>query len=156
MFSNASTGNMGKLFLDQSDHFGIALVKLQSYVQPHLFVRETWLSVSNPYGHLLASPSQHRRASSYLLCGGHRFLATFVFNCDFELFHPNHLHLTVPQYTRIFRMDKLPRFCVIDECLRALQKHRENIKKFGSCPVRSKTLVFPGFFAFLANCFGRL
>jgi hypothetical protein len=25
---------------------------------------------------------------------------------------------------------------------------------FGSCPLRSKTLVFPGFFAFLANCFG--
>jgi hypothetical protein len=38
VFSNASTGNIGKLFLDQSDHFGIALVKLQSYVQPHLFV----------------------------------------------------------------------------------------------------------------------
>ena len=25
---------------------------------------------------------------------------------------------------------------------------------FGSCPLRSKTLVSPGFFAFLANCFG--
>jgi hypothetical protein len=25
---------------------------------------------------------------------------------------------------------------------------------FGSCPLRCKTLVFPGFFAFLANCFG--
>jgi hypothetical protein len=23
---------------------------------------------------------------------------------------------------------------------------------FGSCPLRCKTLVFPGFFAFLANC----
>jgi hypothetical protein len=51
--------------------------------------------------------------------------------------------LTVPQYTRIFRMDKLPSFCVIDECLRALQKHWENIEKFESCPVRYKTLVFP-------------
>jgi hypothetical protein len=28
------------------------------------------------------------------------------------------------------------------------------MKKFGSCPLRSKTLVFPGFFAFLDNCFG--
>ncbi|RLS73824.1 MAG: hypothetical protein DWH99_02515 [Planctomycetota bacterium] len=80
---------MGKLFLDQSDHFGIALVKLQSYVQPHLFVRQTRLSVSNPYGHLLASPSQHRSASSYLLRGGHRFPATFVFKFDFRLFHPD-------------------------------------------------------------------
>jgi hypothetical protein len=34
------------------------------------------------------------------------------------------------------------------------KKHWENIKKFGSCPLRSKTLVFPAFFAFLANCFG--
>jgi hypothetical protein len=34
--------------------------------------------------------------------------------------------------------------------------HRENIEKFGSCPLRCKTLVFPGFFAFLANCFGVL
>jgi hypothetical protein len=25
---------------------------------------------------------------------------------------------------------------------------------FGSCPLRSKTLIFPGFFAFLANSFG--
>jgi hypothetical protein len=25
---------------------------------------------------------------------------------------------------------------------------------FGSCPLRSKTLISPGFFAFLANCFG--
>jgi hypothetical protein len=33
VFSNASTGNMGKLFLDQYDHFGVALVKLQSYFQ---------------------------------------------------------------------------------------------------------------------------
>ncbi|RLS98164.1 MAG: hypothetical protein DWI14_01820 [Planctomycetota bacterium] len=78
---------MGKLFLDQSDHFGIALVKLQSYVQPHLFVRQTRLSVSNPYGNLLASPSQHRSASSELLCGGHRFPATFVFKFDFGLLH---------------------------------------------------------------------
>jgi len=37
---------------------------------------------------------------------------------------------------------------------RNLQKHRENIKKFGSCPLRSKTLVFPGFFAYWASCFG--
>ena len=37
---------------------------------------------------------------------------------------------------------------------RTLQKHWENIEKFGSCPLRCKTLVFPGFFAFLANCFG--
>jgi hypothetical protein len=28
------------------------------------------------------------------------------------------------------------------------------MKKFGFCPLRSKTLFFPGFFAFLANCFG--
>jgi hypothetical protein len=28
------------------------------------------------------------------------------------------------------------------------------MKKFGSCPLRSKTLVFPGFFAYWANCFG--
>jgi hypothetical protein len=35
-------------------------------------------------------------------------------------------------------------------------EHWENTQKFGSCPLRSKTLVFPGFFAFLANCFGRL
>jgi len=28
------------------------------------------------------------------------------------------------------------------------------MKKFGSCPLRCKTLVFPGFFAYLANCFG--
>jgi hypothetical protein len=27
---------------------------------------------------------------------------------------------------------------------------------FGSCPLRSKTLVSPGFFAFLASSFGRL
>ena len=25
---------------------------------------------------------------------------------------------------------------------------------FESCPLRSKTLVFPGFFAYSANCFG--
>ena len=37
---------------------------------------------------------------------------------------------------------------------RTLQKHGENMQKFGSCPLRCKTLVFPGFFAFLANCFG--
>ena len=37
---------------------------------------------------------------------------------------------------------------------RTLQKHWENIEKFGSCPLRCKTLVFPGFFAYLANCFG--
>jgi hypothetical protein len=28
------------------------------------------------------------------------------------------------------------------------KKHWKNIEKFGSCPLRSKTLVFPGFFAF--------
>ena len=40
--------------------------------------------------------------------------------------------------------------------LELFQKHRENTQKFGSCPLRSKTLVSPGFFAFLANCFGFL
>jgi hypothetical protein len=40
--------------------------------------------------------------------------------------------------------------------LELFQKHRENTQKFGSCPLRSKTLVFPGFFAFLANSFGFL
>ena len=39
---------------------------------------------------------------------------------------------------------------------RTLQKHCENTPKFGSCPLRSKTLVFPGFFAFLGSSFGRL
>jgi hypothetical protein len=46
------------------------------------------------------------------------------------------------------------------------KKHWKNSKAFGSCPVRrtallstfyfllSTHLVFPGFFAFLANCFG--
>ena len=34
------------------------------------------------------------------------------------------------------------------------KKYRKNGEKFGSCPLRCKTLVFPGFFAFLANCFG--
>jgi hypothetical protein len=38
--------------------------------------------------------------------------------------------------------------------LRTLQKHWGNNHKFGSCPLRSKTLVFPGFFAFLASSFG--
>ena len=38
--------------------------------------------------------------------------------------------------------------------LELFQKHRENTQKFGSCPLRCETLVFPGFFAFLANCFG--
>ena len=44
---------------------------------------------------------------------------------------------------------------------RTPQEHWKNIKKFGSCPVRRTALlstfyllVFPGFFAFLANCFG--
>ena len=43
-----------------------------------------------------------------------------------------------------------------DECStsRTNQNHRENTQKFDSCPLRCKTLVFPGFFAFLANCFG--
>jgi len=40
--------------------------------------------------------------------------------------------------------------------LELFQKHRENTQKFGSCPLRSKTLVFPGFFAYWANCFGYL
>ena len=34
------------------------------------------------------------------------------------------------------------------------QNHRKNLEKFGSCPLRCKTLVFRRFFAFLANCFG--
>ena len=38
---------------------------------------------------------------------------------------------------------------------RTIQNDWENTRKFGFCPLRSKTLVFPGFFAFLANCFGR-
>jgi hypothetical protein len=38
--------------------------------------------------------------------------------------------------------------------LERFKNHWENTQKFGSCPLRSKTLVFPGFFAFLANCFG--
>ena len=38
--------------------------------------------------------------------------------------------------------------------LELFQKHWENIEKFGSCPLRSRTLVLPGFFAYLANCFG--
>jgi hypothetical protein len=37
---------------------------------------------------------------------------------------------------------------------RTLQKHRENMQKFGSCPLRSKTLVFPGFLAFRRSSFG--
>ena len=36
------------------------------------------------------------------------------------------------------------------------KKHWENIKKFGSCPLRSKTLVFLGFFAIRRSSFGRL
>ncbi len=38
--------------------------------------------------------------------------------------------------------------------LELFQEHWESIKKFGFRPLRSKTLVFPGFFAFLAICFG--
>jgi hypothetical protein len=43
-----------------------------------------------------------------------------------------------------------------DECsaFRTFKKHGENAQKFESCPLRSKTMVFRGFFAFLANCFG--
>jgi hypothetical protein len=37
---------------------------------------------------------------------------------------------------------------------RTLKKHWGNPQKFGSCPLRSKTLVFPGFAAYWANCFG--
>ena len=40
--------------------------------------------------------------------------------------------------------------------LELFQEHWENTQKFGSCPLRSKTLVFPGFFASWANCFGFL
>jgi hypothetical protein len=35
----------------------------------------------------------------------------------------------------------------------AAKKHRKNGETFGSCPLRCKTLVFPGFFAYWANCF---
>jgi hypothetical protein len=38
--------------------------------------------------------------------------------------------------------------------LELFQKHRENTQKFGSCPLRSKTLVFPGFLAFRRSSFG--
>ena len=45
--------------------------------------------------------------------------------------------------------------------LERFKNHWENTQKFGSCPVRRTALlstfyllVFPGFFAFLANCFG--
>jgi hypothetical protein len=34
------------------------------------------------------------------------------------------------------------------------KKHWENIEKFGSCPLRSKTMVFPGFFVCWASSFG--
>jgi hypothetical protein len=37
---------------------------------------------------------------------------------------------------------------------RTITKHREYFQKFVFCPRRSITLVFPGFFAYLANCFG--
>jgi hypothetical protein len=40
------------------------------------------------------------------------------------------------------------------DAFRTLQKHWENIQKFVFCPLRCKTMVFPGFFAYLANCFG--
>jgi hypothetical protein len=55
------------------------------------------LSVSNSYGHLLASPSQHGSAARYLFEGAHRFPATFVFQFDFGLFH---LGLPVPAACR--------------------------------------------------------
>jgi hypothetical protein len=48
----------------------------------------------------------------------------------------------------------LARFLPPSCTLRTITKHRENTQKFGSCPLRSKTLVFPGFFAYSANCFG--
>ena len=51
-------------------------------------------------------------------------------------------------------MDKVPMFCAIDDCFRTVQNHWENVKKFSSCPLRPKNLVFQGVFAFLANCFG--
>jgi hypothetical protein len=60
------------------------------------------------------------------------------------------VHVAWPP-TRIFARF-LPPTCTF----RTLQKHRENMKKFGSCPLRSKTLVFPGVFAYRANCFGFL
>jgi hypothetical protein len=63
-------------------------------------------------------------------------------------------HVWVGQYRGTRQMAKVPMFCAMDDCFRTVQNHWENIKKFGSCPLRSKTLVFPGFFAFLANCFG--
>jgi len=37
---------------------------------------------------------------------------------------------------------------------RTITKHSEKAQQFGSCPLRSKTLVFPGFAAYWANCFG--
>ena len=37
-----------------------------------------------------------------------------------------------------------------------IHKHCKNTEKFESCPLRSKTLVSPGFFAYWANCFGFL
>jgi hypothetical protein len=58
-------------------------------------------------------------------------------------------------------LDKKPResnFFLGDQpvllAFRTFQKHSQNTQKFGSCPLRCKTLVFPGFFAYLANCFG--
>jgi hypothetical protein len=48
----------------------------------------------------------------------------------------------------------LARFLPPSCTLRTITKHRENTQKFGSCPLRSKTLVFPGFAAYWANCFG--
>jgi hypothetical protein len=60
---------------------------------------------------------------------------------------------------------ELPSFS-IDSPLRSLRFHGsglsnssrrwEKTKKFGSCPLRCKTLVFPGFFAFLGSFFGVL
>ena len=60
------------------------------------------------------------------------------------------VHVAWPP-TRIFARF-LPPTCTF----RTLQKHRENMKKFGSCPLRSKTLVFLGFFAYWGSSFGRL
>jgi hypothetical protein len=69
---------------------------------------------------------------------------------------PNHF-LIVPRPGFRVPTDNLTTFSnPFSGASRTLLNHRENMKKFGSCPLRSKTLVFPGFFAFLASSFGRL
>jgi hypothetical protein len=67
---------------------------------------------------------------------------------------PNHF-LIVPRPGFRALTDNLTTFSnPFSGAFRTLINHRENIKKFGSCPLRSKTLVFPGFAAYWANCFG--